>query len=165
VTPIGPAAAADPDRAQERGIRMIRLVRSFLAAEAVGFGAASLVHAGVLAHGWEHWKAATAEGVIALVLLGGLLGTVAAPAAGRTIGLAAQAFALLGTFVGLFTIAIGVGPRTLLDMLLHIGFVGGLTSGLFVVARRGRLIEPSGPRARLIPSSVPSVANRRAPDR
>jgi hypothetical protein len=45
------------------------------------------------------------------------------PAWVRRVGLAAQGFALLGTLVGVFTIAIGVGPRTLPDVVYHIGIV------------------------------------------
>jgi hypothetical protein len=33
--------------------------------------------------------------------------------------LAAQGFALLETFVGIFTIILGIGPRTMLDAGLH----------------------------------------------
>src|SRR5919108_3619354 len=114
---------------------MISLVRSFLVVEAAAFGLAALVHAGVLAHGYEHWKAATAESVIGAVLLVGLLVTFANPHSSRTAGLAAQGFALLGTCVGLFTIAIGVGPRTVFDLVLHAFFVVTLIVGLVLVAR------------------------------
>jgi hypothetical protein len=40
--------------------------------------------------------------------------------------------------VGIFTIAIGVGPRSTFDYLLHAGFVAALVAGLFLAAR-GRL--------------------------
>ena len=80
---------------------MTRLVRLFLSLEAAAFFAAALVHSGVLLGGYEHWKAATAESVIGLVLAGALLASLVAPGWSRLVGLAAQGFALLGTLVGL----------------------------------------------------------------
>jgi hypothetical protein len=73
---------------------------------------AALIHFGVLMTGYEHRRAGTAETVIGVVLLGALISTWIRPQATRTIGLSAQGFALLGTLVGIFTIVIGVGPRT-----------------------------------------------------
>jgi hypothetical protein len=116
---------------------MPRIVRSFLALEVGVFGAAALMHAGVLVQGYEHGKAEIAETVIALVLVAGLAATTAAPASSRRLGLAAQAFALAGTLVGMFTIAIGVGPRTAVDVILHLVMVGLLVGGLTTVARHG----------------------------
>ena len=66
-------------------------IRSFLLFEAATFLVASLIHSGVLIAGYEHQKARIAEGVIAL--------------------------ALLGTLIGVFTIAVGVGPRTAPDIV------------------------------------------------
>ena len=103
--------------------------------EAASFLAAALVHFGVLASGYDHQKAGTAESVIATVLLLAVAWTWIRPASIRGIGLTAQGFALLGTFVGLFTIAIGVGPRTLPDITYHIAIVIVLIAGL-VVAKR-----------------------------
>jgi hypothetical protein len=57
------------------------------------------------------------------------------PASTRRAGLAAQGFALFGTLVGLVTIAIGVGPRTIPDIAYHFAIVAVLVWGL-VVARR-----------------------------
>jgi hypothetical protein len=73
--------------------------------------------------------------VIAVVLLASLAMTWIRPGAARRLGLAAQAFALLGTLVGVFTIAIGIGPRTMPDVLYHIGIAAVLVFGLVVVAR------------------------------
>jgi hypothetical protein len=114
---------------------MAIVVRWFLAVEAVVFGSAALVHAGVLVHGYEHVAARIAESVIALVLFVGLAASAVTPGSSRTIGLAAQGFALLGTAVGLFTIAIGVGPRTALDLTLHAVMVVLLVTGLVATAR------------------------------
>jgi hypothetical protein len=104
--------------------------------EAAVFGSAALLHAGVLVGGYEHAAARTAESVIALVLLVGLAASVLASGSSRGIGLGVQGFALLGTAVGLFTIAIGVGPRTALDLILHGVMVVLLVTGLVATGRR-----------------------------
>ena len=56
----------------------------------------------------------------------------------RATALLAQGFALFGTLVGLFTIAIGIGPRTAPDILYHIAIVAVLVWGL-AVARQARV--------------------------
>jgi hypothetical protein len=109
---------------------MPNVIRKFLTADVAIFAAAALVHAGILLSGLEHSRARIAESVIAGVLAAGLAATFAAPASSRTIGLWAQGFALLGTAVGLFTIAIGVGPRTVFDLTLHAAMVTLLVVGL-----------------------------------
>jgi hypothetical protein len=47
-------------------------IRGFLLVESAAFIAALLVHFGFVTTGYEHWKAGTAESVIAAVLLAGL---------------------------------------------------------------------------------------------
>jgi hypothetical protein len=113
----------------------------FLLVEAVSFGAAALLHAGLLTRAFEHHQAAVAETVIAVVLAAGLAGGLMAPRWPRAFALAAQGFALLGTFVGIVMIAIGVGPQSSLDLMLHAGFVTVLVTGLTVVARGGEAPE------------------------
>jgi hypothetical protein len=49
--------------------------------------------------------------------------------------MAVQAFALLGTSIGIYTIAIGIGPRTIPDITFHLAIVIALISGLVVTAR------------------------------
>jgi hypothetical protein len=66
----------------------------------------------------------------------GAAGARARPVRARAIGLTAQGFALLGTAVGLFTIAVGVGPRTAPDLAYHAAIVSVLVAGLVAVARR-----------------------------
>ena len=114
---------------------MRQTIRLFMLAEGASFLAASLVHAGALIPGYEHRQARIAESIIAAVLLGGAVLTWLRPASTRAVGLAAQGFALLGTLVGLFTIAVGIGPRTAPDLVYHAGIVAVLVWGLVVAAR------------------------------
>jgi hypothetical protein len=83
-------------------------------------------------HGYEHRWAGNAESVIGGVLLVGFLLTWMLPRWTRGIGIAVQAFALLGTGVGIYTIAIGIGPRTLPDVAFHVAIVIALIAGLIV---------------------------------
>ncbi|ABC83294.1 hypothetical protein [Anaeromyxobacter dehalogenans] len=114
---------------------MARVARWFLAVETVAFLGAAGVHAGVLWRGHEHARAATAETVIGVVLGLALLAAAARPRWSRRAAIGAQAFALLGTAVGLFTIAIGVGPRTAPDLAFHVAIVATLVVGLLRLAR------------------------------
>jgi hypothetical protein len=108
----------------------------FLGTETALFLAAALAHAGLLVSGHEHAKATIAEILIGTVLLLGLAGTVVVPGASRRIALGTQGFALAGTCVGLFTIAIGIGPRTALDLVVHAAMMATLVTGLVAAARR-----------------------------
>lgn len=89
-----------------------------LAIEAVAFIVASLVHFGVLLDGYEHDKMRIAE---VLLLRFGV--SLARPDVPRAADITAQAFALVGTLVGLFTIAIGIGPRVALDLSHQAGIL------------------------------------------
>lgn len=119
---------------------MAQTIRLFMFSEAAAFLAAALIHFGLLVQGYQHEEAGTAESVIAVVLLVGLALTWIRPKSARGVGLAAQGFALFGTLVGIFMIAIGVGPRTAPDIVYHVGIVVVLVSGL-VVALRSRVSE------------------------
>jgi phosphatidylserine synthase len=110
-------------------------IRVFLLVETAAFAAAALVHFGLLVHGYEHRQARVAESVIALVLLAGLVLSWVRPTSTREAGIAAQGFALLGTLVGIFTIIVGVGPRTAPDVVYHIAIVAVLVWGLVVAVR------------------------------
>ena len=107
-------------------------IRSFLLFEAATFFVASLIHIGVSIAGYEHQKARIAEGVIALVLLTDAVSTWIRPAAIGTAGLAGQGSALLGTLISVFTIAVGIGPRTAPDIAYHIAIVVVLIWGLVI---------------------------------
>ena len=103
--------------------------------EGATFVVAALIHGGVLLAGYEHQQASIAESVIGSVLLVGAALAWARPTWTREVGLAAQGFALLGTLVGVFTIIIGVGPRTTPDIAYHLGIVVVLAWGLVMAAR------------------------------
>jgi hypothetical protein len=118
---------------------MTRAIQFFMLLESAAFIAAALVHAGLLVDGYEHREARIAESVIAAVLLAGLAFTWIRPRSSRRAGLAAQGFALFGTLVGMFTIAVGIGPRTAPDIVYHIAIVIVLVLGLIAALR-----APSG---------------------
>jgi protein-S-isoprenylcysteine O-methyltransferase Ste14 len=109
---------------------MIDRLRILLGFQGATYLIASLIHAGVAIDNNEHREAAIAEGLIAAVLFAGLLVTLARPELTRDAALGAQGFALALTCVGIFTIAIGVGPRTVPDVVYHIGIVAILIWGL-----------------------------------
>src|SRR5215207_7573681 len=110
-------------------------LRMFLGGEAIAFAIAALVHAGVVIDGYQHREARIAESVIAGVLTLGFVVSTMRPQASRTTGLAAQGFALLGTLVGITTIIIGVGPRTVPDVAYHVAIVVVLVWGLMFAKR------------------------------
>jgi hypothetical protein len=110
-------------------------IRLFLLVECASFFAAGLIHRGVFINGYAHQQASIAETSIACVLLVGFGLTWIWAAQTRLIGLVAQAFALLGTLVGVFTIAVGVGPRTVPDIAYHLTILAVLVLGLVVAAR------------------------------
>jgi prepilin signal peptidase PulO-like enzyme (type II secretory pathway) len=111
----------------------MQTIRFLLLFEAATFAAAALIHFGVIAAGHEHQKAGVAESAIAAVLFTGAI--LDSRTWTRRIGLAAQAFALLGTLIGVFTIIIGIGPRTAPDIAYHVAIVAVLIWGLVAAAR------------------------------
>lgn len=113
------------------------MVRFLLVLEALSFAAAALVHFGVIIPGYEHAKARIAESVIAIILLVGFMAALVNPGKIRTIALVVQGLALFGTIIGLFTIAIGVGPQSLPDIGFHVYIVILLVWGLVLARRQG----------------------------
>jgi hypothetical protein len=113
----------------------INETRLVLAGAAILYAAAASVHFGWLTSGYEHSQAGTAETVIAAVLFGGLLVSFLKPVWTRVAAIVVQSFAVLLTFVGLFTIAIGVGPRTGPDLILHACMLALLFFGLYMTIR------------------------------
>ena len=116
----------------------------FLALETLLFVAASLVHAGILLAGYEHGRAATAEGVIGAVLALGLIASLMRPAPAPVLALTVQGFALLGTLVGAFTIAVGVGPQTRADIVFHAILLLVLIPGVIVAWKARRRASLGG---------------------
>ena len=111
---------------------MTQAIRLFLLLEAATFIVAALIHRGYLVAGYVHLQAHVAESIIAAVLVGGFLLTLFLGSWTRKVGLIAQGFALLGTLMGIFMIIVGVGPRTVPDIIYHIAIVAVLTAGLLL---------------------------------
>ena len=105
--------------------------------EAAAFALAALVHFGVMVGGFQHPQARIGETVISLILVAGLAVALARPAWTARAALASQTLALVGTLIGVFTIAIGVGPRTIPDVAYHVAMVGVLAWGLRLASRAG----------------------------
>jgi heme A synthase len=124
-----------PHACTERRTSRWIVVRLLLLFEASTFVAAATIHFGALLEGYGHRKAGIAETVIAIVLLAGLALTWRASPWPRRAAIGAQAFAIVGVLVGLFTIAIGVGPRTAGDIAYHVGILAVLALGLAIAAR------------------------------
>lgn len=127
---------------------MATRLRALLLFEAVTFVTAAAIHFGAFLEGYEHHKAGTAESVIAVALLAGFALTLIDPRHAREAFIGAQAFATLGVLVGLFTIAVGVGPRTALDVAYHVAILAVLITGL-VIAVRSPQREEGGRAGRL----------------
>lgn len=128
------------------------VARTLIGATAGSLVVASLIHFGLLIDGYRYQQAATAEAVIAVVMLVGLALTWASGArAARRAAVGALAFGALGTSVGLFTIAIGVGPRNLADVVYHIALLTVLVAGLLVAMRIPGDLAGTTPSARQKP--------------
>jgi hypothetical protein len=119
---------------------MLQPIRLLLFLEATSYAVASLIHRGVFVTGYQHQQAAIAESLIAGVLLVGLGLTWVRSISPRVVALAAQAFALLGTLVGVFAIVKGFGPRSTADVVYHVAIILVLAAGL-VVASRARIAQ------------------------
>lgn len=111
------------------------MIRRFLVIEGAGFVAWALVHFGVLVQGYEDPGAAVPESIIAAVLLGGAALTFLVVRWTRAIGIAAQAFALVGTLIGTYLAVIGVAPDTALDIAFHVAMLALLLWGLVATVR------------------------------
>ncbi|MGR8961669.1 hypothetical protein ACU8MP_12640 [Rhizobium leguminosarum] len=107
------------------------------------YATASLTHAGFVLEGHEHRQAMIAEAVISAVLLLGLISLNLDRPWSRMAAISVQSFALLGTLVGAFTIAVGVGPQTTLDYITHAVMILLLVTGLAWLARN-RNASPLG---------------------
>jgi hypothetical protein len=108
---------------------------ALLLLEAAAYALAALVHFGFLVTGYQHAQARIAETIISITLLAGFAAAIYRPAWARSVALVAQGLALAGTFVGVFTIVIGIGPRTIPDVVYHAAIVAVLVWGLIVASR------------------------------
>ena len=116
-------------------LKRLESLRMLMLFEAATFIVAALIHSGALIIGYAHDKARIAESVIAIVLLGSVVSTWIWPAWGRRAAMAGQGFALLLTLIGVFTIIVGVGPRTVPDIVYHVAIVAVLVWGLIIAKR------------------------------
>ena len=130
-----PRGRARQLRGQE-GFGTIWRIRGFLLLQIVIFLALVSIHFGLLIVGYRHRNAGTIESVIAAVLVAGLLLTWTPPPWSRRAATAAQSFGILGVLVGLFTIALGIGPRTTLDLALNAALLLTLIAGLAITLRK-----------------------------
>ena len=122
-------------RGQE-GFGTIWRVRGFLLLQIAIFLALVSIHFGLLIGGYRHRNAGTTESVIAGALVAGLLLTWTPPPWSRRAATAAQSFGILGVLVGLFTIALRIGPRTMLDLALNAALLLTLIAGLAITRRK-----------------------------
>jgi hypothetical protein len=111
------------------------VVRWLLIFQVVVFLLASALHRDWLIAGYAHASAAVAESVIGAVLMIGAVATVVRPKSWRAIAIAVQAFALLGTLVGAAMIAIGIGPHSRADIVIHAVMLSALFLGLLAALR------------------------------
>jgi heme A synthase len=94
------------------------------------------IHFGLLIGGYGHRGAGAAESVIAAVLVAGLLLTWTPPPWSRRAAIAAQSIGVLGVLLGLFTVALGIGPRTTFDLALNATLLLTLIAGLAITLRK-----------------------------
>jgi hypothetical protein len=125
-----------PQLRGEDGFGTIWSVRGFLLLQIAIFLALVSIHFGLLIGGHRHRNAGTTESVIAAVLVAGLLLTWTPPPWRRRAASAAQSLGILGVLAGLFTIALGIGPRTTLDLALNGALLLTLIAGLVITLRR-----------------------------
>ena len=136
--PTGRGSAAEKKPSHTRsaeGLRTIWMVRGFLLVQIAMFLALVTIHVGLLVDGYRHPAAGTTEVVIAVVLVFGFLLTWTPPPWSQRAATAAQSFGTLGVLLGLFTITLGIGPRTILDLSLDVVLLLTLTAGLATTKR------------------------------
>jgi heme A synthase len=113
----------------------IGTVRALLLLQIAIFVFAASMHFGLIFEGYRHRTAGTAESLIAIVLLAGLAVTWVSSSWARRAAIGAQVFGIIGVLVGLFTIAIGIGPRTGIDLAFHAAMLTTLIVGLAITVR------------------------------
>ena len=130
--PTGRVSAADETPSHDRSAEG---VRSLLLLEIGLFLVLVSIHFGLLIGGYRHQNAGATETLIVGVLVVGLLLTWT-PRWSRRAAIAAQSFGTLGVLVGLVTTALGIGPRTILDLTLNGVLLSTLIAGLVMTLRK-----------------------------
>ena len=130
-TTLTPSAPARPSE-----IDSIWTVRGLLLLQIALFLALVAIHFGLLIGGYRRPAAGTTEAVIVAVLIAGLLLTWTRPLWSRRAATAAQSFGTLGVLVGLFTIALGIAPRSILELTLNGVLLLTLLAGLAMTLRK-----------------------------
>jgi hypothetical protein len=127
---------------------LARWLGAAMLAEAITLGLASWVHRdnslslGFVALPGEHFPdAATPEAVIAAVLAIGALVVLTAPARARRVALAADAFAILGTAIGIVAVATSTRPSITGDLTYHASLMAALLITFAQLIRSGRAIR------------------------
>ena len=115
-----------------QGFGTIWRVRGFLLLQIAILLSMVSIHFGLLIGGHRQRSAGTVELVIAAVLAAGLLLTWTPRPWSRRSATAVQSFGILGVLLGLSTIAIGIGPRTILDLALNATLLLTLMVGLAI---------------------------------
>jgi hypothetical protein len=113
-------------------------VRGFLLLQIAIFLAMVSIHFGLPRGGYHHQAAGTTELVVTAVLVAGLLLTWTREPLSRRAANAAQAFATMGVLVGLLTIALRIGPRSILDLIVNAVLLLTLIVGLAMTSRKLR---------------------------
>jgi voltage-gated potassium channel Kch len=119
-----------------------------LLAEAITLGLASWLHRDnslslgfATLHGEHFPGAATPEAVIAAVLAIGALVVLTAPARARRVALAAAAFAILGTAIGIVAVVTSTRPSITGDLTCHASLMAALLITLALLIRSGRAVR------------------------
>jgi hypothetical protein len=116
-------------------VSAIWTIRGFLLVQIAIFLVMVLIHFGLLIVGYRHRNAGATESMLAAVLVAGLLLTWI-PRWSRRAATVAQSFGTVGVLLGLFTIALGIGPRTILDLTLNGALLLTLIAGLTMMRRK-----------------------------
>ncbi|MGH3649765.1 MAG: hypothetical protein ACRDU9_03575 [Acidimicrobiia bacterium] len=123
----------------------MRTIRWFIVVAALSLLVASLIHFGYLISGYEDEGAAVPEAVIGSVMLLGLALSWSPEPWGRRAAVGALAFGLAGSLLGLVLVLIGIGPRTVPDVVYHVLLVATLVVGLTLALRRRGSEPEAGP--------------------
>lgn len=98
---------------------------------------ASSIHFGYLVDGYQDDGAALPEAIIGSVMLVGLALSWSPEPWGRRAAISALVFGLAGSLLGLVLVVIGIGPRTVPDIIYHVLLVTTIATGLFLAVRVG----------------------------